>query len=124
MSSMIRILALLAILAPRAALAEFALVMVEEPGCIYCARWTAEIGPEFPVSPEGRFAPLRRVDITDLPEDLTLASRPVYTPTFILTENGTEIGRLEGYAGEEFFWHLLGQLLARGDADWQTAVAH
>ena len=30
------------------------LVMVEEPGCPWCARWTAEIGPIYPKTAEGR----------------------------------------------------------------------
>ena len=38
-------------------------------------------------------------------------TRPVFTPTFVLVEDGKELGRIEGYAGDEFFWFLLGRLL-------------
>lgn len=94
--------------------AEVTLVMFEEVGCIWCARWNAEVGPEYPLTPEGVVAPLVRLDIhDDLPEDLTLDSRPRFTPTFVLVQNGTELGRIEGYPGEDFFWGLLGRLLDR-----------
>lgn len=98
----------------------FELVMVEQRGCAYCIRWHADVGPEYPITPEGKFAPLRVVDLRALPDDLTLARRPVFTPTFILTRDGAEIGRLEGYMGEDFFWVLLDRLLQQGDAHWST----
>lgn len=95
-----------------AAPAEVTLVMVEEDGCIYCARWRADVGPEYPISPEGRAAPLRLIDLHEpIPEDLTLTSRPRLTPTFILVRDGQELSRLEGYPGEDFFWGLLGRML-------------
>lgn len=115
-------LALLALAAlPRpAAATEWVLVMVEQAGCVYCARWNEEVAPEYPLTPEGQFAPLRRVDLRDLPEDLSFESRPIYTPTFVLMGDGEEVGRLEGYPGEDFFWGLLGRLLSEGDAAWAT----
>lgn len=87
------------------------LVMVERHGCHWCEQWTAEIGPAYPKTDEGARAPLRRVQINALPEDVVFRSRPVFTPTFVLVENGQELGRIEGYAGDEFFWFLLTQLL-------------
>ena len=87
------------------------LVMVEQAGCIYCARWDAQIAPKYPKTDEGRRAPLRRVDLHKLPDDIAFTSRPVFTPTFVLVEDGRELGRIEGYAGEDFFWFLLAQLL-------------
>lgn len=98
----------------------FALVMVEQRGCGYCRAWHADVGPEYPITPEGRFAPLRVVDLRALPADLGLARRPVYTPTFVLTRDGQEIGRIEGYPGEDFFWVLLDRLLRQGAEDWQA----
>ncbi|MEP3049565.1 MAG: hypothetical protein ABJL55_17070 [Roseibium sp.] len=87
------------------------LVMVEQNGCHWCARWDAEIATAYPKTDEGRIAPLRRIDLRDLPDDISFKSRPVFTPTFVLVENGQELGRLEGYAGDQFFWFLLGNLL-------------
>ncbi|TMV10366.1 hypothetical protein FGK63_01320 [Ruegeria sediminis] len=87
------------------------LVMVEETGCSWCARWNAEIAPAYPKTREGRFAPLRRVSRHDMPQNLKL-QRPVhFTPTFLIVENGSEVGRLEGYPGENFFWPMLERLL-------------
>jgi hypothetical protein len=96
---------------PQTARADIALMMAEEPGCVWCARWNAEIAPIYPKTGEGRAAPLRRVDISQpLPADIELARRVNFTPTFILLDDGTELGRLEGYPGDAFFWGLLGQL--------------
>ncbi|WP_264210043.1 thioredoxin family protein [Leisingera thetidis] len=87
------------------------LVMVEQPGCEWCARWNEEIAPIYPRTAEGRHAPLRRVDLRALPDDLQVARRVLFTPTFLVVEHGQEQARLEGYPGEDFFWPLLADLL-------------
>lgn len=96
-----------------ASIADTELVMVEERGCMWCARWNAEIGPIYPVSPEGAYAPLRRIDLRgDRPVDLTFTAPLRITPTFVLIDEGAEVARLEGYPGEDFFWGLLGRMLS------------
>ena len=95
------------------------LVMVEESGCHWCEQWNEEIGVVYDKTDEGRRAPLRRVDIHDLPDDLSFQSRPQFTPTFVLFDDGAEVGRIEGHPGEDFFWPLLQRLLDKlpeGDA--------
>lgn len=88
------------------------LVMVEETYCHWCERWNEEIGVIYDKTDEGKRAPLQRVDISDgMPADIEFTSRANFTPTFILVEGGQEVGRIEGYPGEHFFWPLLGQLL-------------
>ncbi len=87
------------------------LVMVEQTGCEWCARWDREIAPIYPKTSEGAHAPLRRVDLRDMPDDLITTRRVIFTPTFLIVENGHEIARLEGYPGEDFFWPLLAGLL-------------
>ena len=83
------------------AMAETKLVMVEEDGCMWCARWNEEISATYPKTPEGRAAPLERIDMRGpRPEDVTLA-RP----------------RIEGYPGEDFFWGLLNQMLNRAEIE-------
>jgi hypothetical protein len=94
------------------------LVMVDQPGCIYCARWEAEIAPAYANTPEGRFAPLRRVDIRAVEDEVEVARRVVFTPTFLVVEDGRELARMEGYSGDEFFWPLLEQML-RETADYE-----
>ena len=104
---------LLICLAPAALAAELELVMVEQPGCVYCARWDAEVAPEYPLTDEGRAAPLRRLQLrAPLPADITLSTPPVYTPTFILLADGVEQDRIEGYPGEDFFWPLLAGMIS------------
>lgn len=94
------------------ALADLRLMMVEQPGCIYCAAWDAQIAPIYPLTPEGKAAPLMRQQLHDpLPENVVLDTLPVFTPTFILLEDGVETARLQGYPGEDFFWGLLAQML-------------
>jgi len=88
------------------------LVMVEQPGCIYCARWNAQLGEIYPLTPEGKAAPLVRLDLHDpLPEGMRFARKAVFTPTFVLVQDGQELERIEGYPGEDFFWGLLGVML-------------
>lgn len=103
-----------ATLAPPA-LAETRLLMFEQPGCVHCAQWHAEVGPGYPLSAEGMAAPLWPLQLRGaLPEGITLVSRPAFTPTFVLIVDGQEKGRIEGYPGAHFFWPLLAGLL-QGD---------
>lgn len=107
------LLALGAGIAPAAA-AE--LVMFEAAGCPYCARWNREVAPVYPKTVEGKRAPLRRVDIAaPRPADLAAIGGVVYTPTFVLMDGGREIGRIVGYGGDEIFWSLLTDLVAKLD---------
>lgn len=89
------------------------LIMVEQPGCVYCAAWDLEISEAYPKTPEGSFAPLRRMQITETRRGSAgIFTRPVnYTPTFVLVENGHELARIEGYPGAHFFWGLLEMML-------------
>ncbi|PZX12820.1 hypothetical protein LX81_03527 [Palleronia aestuarii] len=94
--------------------AQTALVMVEQDGCAWCAKWNAEVAPGYAESVEGKVAPLRRIDLHQpVPAELMLDSPPRVTPTFILVENGNEVGRIEGYPGENFFWPMLDALMDR-----------
>jgi hypothetical protein len=108
-------LALAAAILPAGGCAQAAeLVMFEDPACVWCRRWHAEIGPGYPRTPEGRLAPLRRVHIRDQAFAGVALERPVtLTPTFVLAEDGRELGRITGYPGSAFFWELLGELLRR-----------
>ncbi|MBL4767158.1 MAG: hypothetical protein JKY94_05500 [Rhodobacteraceae bacterium] len=87
------------------------LIMVEEDGCMWCARWNAEIAPIYPKTAEGAFAPLRWVEIHAIPADINV-KRPVnFTPTFLIVQDGQELTRIEGYPGEDWFWPILARLL-------------
>lgn len=108
---MLKTLAVIALLsAPVAATAETYLLMAEESGCFWCAKWNKEISHIYPQTAEGQAAPLQRYDLHGESPDVDFV-RPVhFTPTFILVEDGTEVGRMEGYPGEDFFWGLLDRM--------------
>lgn len=114
----IRLAACFAALLAPAPLFAAQLVMIEQKYCSWCDRWNEEIGGIYAQTDEGRRAPLRRIDIADPPPaDLRLGARANFTPTFVLVEKGREIGRIEGYPGDHFFWPMLGKLLERLPAD-------
>lgn len=86
------------------------LVMFERDGCVWCLRWNREIGSIYDRTEEGRRLPLRRVHVAQ-PPGLELAEPVRYTPTFVVSENGREIGRITGYISQDSFWGLLGKLI-------------
>ena len=109
---MIRFLAALALMTLPAAADPLRLLMVEKVGCVYCEAWDRNIGPGYAASDAGRTAPLMRVDIHGpYPDGLALARRPFVTPTFILLDGGSEVGRLEGHMTAAQFWPALNALL-------------
>src|SRR5262249_9373619 len=88
------------------------LVMFSRAGCPYCAQFDREIAPIYVNTDEGKFAPLRRVDITaPIPPDLAFLTVERITPVFVLVDQGREIGRIRGYPGEDNFWGLLSGLI-------------
>ncbi|MDQ0505553.1 thioredoxin family protein [Xanthobacter agilis] len=90
------------------------LVVFERKGCVYCQRFERDVAPLYGKTDEGRRAPLRRVDVSQgPPRDVALAAPVRFTPTFVLVEDGHEVGRITGYASDEAFWGLIGALTAR-----------
>lgn len=90
------------------------LVMFESSVCEWCDRWHEEIGSIYPKTPEGKCAPLRQIDIGgERPAYLSEIAPTRFTPTFVVVEEGREVGRLVGYAGEDFFWYLLAEQLKK-----------
>ncbi|RJE80714.1 SoxS protein [Paracoccus sp. JM45] len=93
-------------------------MMITEPACLFCRAWRAEIGPGFAASPIGRAAPLFEVDLNGpYPDGLALARRPRLTPSFILLHKGTEVGRIEGYVGQQHFYPALEQMMSQAGFD-------
>jgi len=101
-------------LLPIAALSETLLYMVEQDGCCWCARWDRDIAHIYSKTPEGQAAPLQRIDIAS-ERPFAEERRILYTPTFILTKDAIEVGRIEGYPGEDAFWSLLQTVFARAE---------
>jgi hypothetical protein len=89
------------------------LIMVEQQGCYYCEEWKDQLGHIYPKTPEGKYAPLKTLDITEVDGIKGLERDVIFTPTFILMEKNKELGRLEGYSSEDFFWELLEVILEK-----------
>ena len=91
------------------------LLVAHDAACGDFARWQREIGPGYGASAAGRAAPLLEVAMDGpWPDGLALASRPRQTPTFILVDDGREIGRIEGYGDAAGFQARLTRLLHQG----------
>ena len=87
------------------------LIMFEELGCEYCDLWNEEVGIIYHKTPEGRFAPLTRVFPGD--PKVKHIKRIIYTPTFVVMKGKTEVGRILGHPGEDFFWSMLAEILVK-----------
>jgi cytochrome c551/c552 len=90
------------------------LVMFEQGGCVWCAWWNREVGPVYDKTAEAKVLTLRRIDIgQQTAAGVTLAAPVIYTPTFVVVDNGREIGRITGFINNEAFWGLLDTLAAK-----------
>jgi hypothetical protein len=90
------------------------LVMYRTAGCPWCAAWDRQIGPIYPKTEVGQRLPVRMADLYKAQDVGVALQRPVrYSPTFVVADGGHEIGRIEGYPGEDFFWGLLDQLVLK-----------
>jgi thioredoxin-related protein len=93
------------------AFSESKMIMFNSPICEWCEIWEEEVGVVYGKTDIGQKLPVRRVDISDdRPSDLQHLKGIRFTPTFVVLENGREIGRILGYPGESFFWGLLEKL--------------
>ena len=92
------------------------LLMFWRGGCVWCQRWDRDVGAIYDKTPEAKLLPLRRIDVErQTASGVALASPVRYTPTFVVVDNGREVGRITGYSGDDSFWGLLGALAAKLD---------
>ncbi|HEY9164349.1 MAG TPA: thioredoxin family protein [Magnetovibrio sp.] len=85
--------------------------------CPVCERWDEEIGGLYDKTEESKRLPLRRHDIhQNKPDDLGFIKGVIYTPTFVLVEDGHEVGRMVGYVTDYFFWEQLSGLIHKADS--------
>jgi hypothetical protein len=89
------------------------LLMFRRAGCSWCEAWDREVGAIYARTDLVRRAPVRMIDVDSEQPPVALRSRVIYTPTFVLAESGREVGRIEGYPGQDFFWGLVEQLIAQ-----------
>ncbi|MBA4222864.1 MAG: hypothetical protein C0458_19215 [Methylobacterium sp.] len=89
------------------------LVMYTRNGCPFCVRFEREVAPVYAKTPEGKAAPLRRIELPAGGVRSEGLLEPVTaTPTFVLMDNDKEVGRITGYLNDDMFWGLLGRLVA------------
>lgn len=87
------------------------LLMFRQAGCPWCNAWDRTIAPIYPKTDIGKKFTLRHVDLHGDRKGWPQLKVPVrFTPTFVLVDQGRELGRIEGYAGEHFFWGQLERL--------------
>ncbi|MBH89477.1 MAG: hypothetical protein CMF71_04505 [Magnetovibrio sp.] len=90
------------------------LVMFESEACEWCEVWDEEIGVAYDKTNEAIVVPLRKIDIDGvIPAAYGHLKGLVYTPTFVVMDNGKELGRIIGYPGEDFFWQYLKEILMK-----------
>jgi thioredoxin-related protein len=109
----LRCLVLAMVLLAGSAAAAAELMMFRRAGCPWCQAWDREVGIVYDKTDIGQRVPLRMVDL-DGERPAVALSHPVrFSPTFVLTDRGREIARIEGYPGEDFFWGLLERAIHR-----------
>ncbi len=77
------------------------LLLVETETCGWCKRFRRDVMPTYGDSVQAMRAPLRTVDLRDLPaQGYRLKASVKAVPTFILVDrNGQELDRVRGYPG-------------------------
>lgn len=89
-------------------------LMFGKTGCVWCTRFEREVGQSYTSTEEARDAPLLRADIRDQRTvGVDLEEPVIYTPTFVIVDDGLEIGRITGYQNESEFFASLDDILMR-----------
>ncbi|MBN8968447.1 MAG: thioredoxin fold domain-containing protein [Rhizobiales bacterium] len=98
------------------------LIMFEQAGCTHCQRWDREVGSLYEKTTEAHMLPLRRLHIREQSQaGITLAAPVRFTPTFVIIDNGKEIGRITGYINDDAFWGLLGTYATKIAPEFQRS---
>lgn len=93
------------------------LVFYMSEACGVCDQWKQEVGVIYPKTEEAKTLPLRTVSVHDKPPaDLGFVKGVMYTPTFVVVEDGREVGRIVGYISDYFFWEKVAGFVAKVDA--------
>lgn len=92
------------------------LVVFEHGDCTYCRIFRSAILPRYRENGQEARAPIRfvRVEHADMTA-LGLRGRITMVPTFVLMQDGREVGRIEGYWAPDNFFRLVASMLARTD---------
>jgi thioredoxin-related protein len=99
------------------------LIMYRRDGCPYCAAWDRQVGTGYSNSELGKVAPIRMIDIHATQPHIELKSPIIYTPTFVLIHDGREIGRIEGFSTNDFFYGMLTRLVGELPPDVRSGLS-
>ena len=87
-------------------------MLITSDHCPFCQAWERDVGHIYDSTPYAQHATLRRIDFTEIAFVLPkLNDAFVGTPTFLIFENGVEIGRIEGYQSSEMFFLALSEYI-------------
>lgn len=96
------------------ALSAAELIVFEDTSCGPCILFEREVAAIYLNTAEGRRAPMRKQLLgAELPESLAFVAPVSIAPTFVLIDGGREIGRFQGYSGQELFWMSLAYLMQK-----------
>ena len=88
------------------------LLMITSDSCPWCEAFEEEVGLGYAFTKESDLFPLKRVDYYQpLPTNLQHITPAILTPTFVIIQNGFEIGRIAGYPGAELFWWRISEFI-------------
>ena len=91
------------------------LLMITSVSCPWCEAFDEEVGSGYALTDEGALFPLQRVDYYQaMPSGLQHITPATVTPTFVIIQNGFEIGRIVGYPGAELFWWRISEFIQLG----------
>lgn len=92
------------------------LIVFEHADCTYCRVFRTAILPRYKENGQDARAPIRfvRVEHADL-SAWNLRGRISMVPTFVLMQEGQEVGRIEGYWAPDNFFRMVATILSRTD---------
>lgn len=111
---------LIAAILPLSSIWAAELLFFHDAHCGACLSFEKDVGSIYHKTQEATIAPLQRIEfyredgeISDA-SNMTGLNTPVqWTPSFVLMDNGREIGRIAGYQSAELFWMALNQILGQ-----------
>jgi len=92
------------------------LLVFEHKDCIYCRVFRSDTLPRYRESGQEAKAPIRFISIEHTDTQALKLNNSIQTvPTFVLMQNGAEVGRITGYWAPDNFFKMLSALLLKTD---------
>lgn len=89
------------------------LIVMEADGCVYCPIFRRDVLPVYQASEHAKGMPVRFVDINDVEKSGLVLDGPIsIVPTFVITKNNQEVGRIPGYLGPADFFQAIKYLVS------------